>query len=177
MNIKIDVILNEKGQKLTSKNTYSIRITRDCGIPGDDEIEKIIYEEVPKELVEKYEISYGGFIDLKVGDYIKIINPSNNSYKITKVSKINDKFIGVENYNSNFDYNGKEVSRKKLKLELNFPTESEIKKHEENLRRDFLAREIEEFVEDYSFGILKTDVLEEIYRLINDKDSHISLFT
>ena len=173
MNIKIDIILNEKGQRLTSKNIHSIRVTRDC-IPETDEIEKIVHEEVPKELIDKYVISSGGFIDLNVGDYIKVIDLSNNSYVIRKISKINDKSIRIEDYDSSFGFDGNEISRRKLKLKLEFPTKSEIKKHEENLRRDFLLIEIEDLIDSSNCLFnLKIDVLEEIYRLMKDKDSHI----
>lgn len=132
-------------------------------------------------MVDNYRVTYGGYVDLEVEDFIRVVNFSNpyEPYVITKISKVTDKSIFVEGYNTSFDYNGIERGgRRKSKLKLDFPTQEDINNYKERGLRTSLISQIKEVVEDWdNLGEYKTSVLKKINDLLRDENSKLPLFS
>lgn len=176
--IKVD--FNDKGIRLTGKDFYSKTIDINYK-PNEEEIKKIVKEDVPEDLIKEITTIEGSFVNLEVGDYIKL-----NEYeiptrswqepylksRIEKIKEIKDTLIFIENYNRSFNYDGTEHSkRKKYPSTISIPTLEEIKNHEYRLKHKKLVSEITELVtEDYKLSVLENDKLETILDILLEKD-------
>ena len=178
MKFKIKITLNQKGQKLFSKSFHILSdITRDYSPLTDEDIDEKIREEFSWDFTEKYEVLSGGLIELEKGDYVKVtvIHRDSSTYHISRVSNITDSAICVETELHPFNFSGDEiVGRKRYpQKSISIPTKEEVERHLEESKRVDLIEKIENLVgeDDYRLSILKTEVLEEIYRLLDDPNS------
>lgn len=166
--LKVD--FNEKGKKLTGKDFYNKHVNLEYK-PDKDEVDKLANEDVPKELIKEVTVIEGSFVNLEIGDYVKlteITSQYSSTYRLEKVKEITDTTIIIENYRYPFDYSGKEHSRRKNNLStIEIPTKKEIEDHKYRLLHGELVNEITELIEnDEALSVLSNIELKEILSII-----------
>lgn len=181
MKFKIKITLNKKGTHFRMGDSeYIIGFSKEY-IPSDETINSIIYDEVPKELIEKYELVFDSFATLKEGDLVKLIIVGKDSIcgkneisverGYTKVISVDEtKGILLEGHKNWFDFDGNEITKKRKYIDkITLLTQSEYEFYFENLERFSLIKEIKERLSDFEIlDILNKDELLTINDILKN---------
>lgn len=172
----ITVNYNEKGKKLTGRNTIQLQMERDFK-PTNIQVEEFVYEEVPEQMVDNFVLNEDNALaQLKVGDLVKLTQTITGPYSQTtridfvKIININESGIKVENVKNYFQFNGVEKTRKKKDIaKIEIPTEDEIKDYLKEIEKNELITEIEELVQNGALQYLDNYELKDMLETINGK--------
>lgn len=173
----ITVNYNERGKKLTGRNTIQLQMERDFK-PTNIQVEEFVYEEVPEQMVDNFVLNEDNALaQLKVGDLVKLTQTITGHYSQTtridfvKIININESGIKVENVKNYFQFNGIEKTRKKKDIaKIEVPIEEELKSYYEEQKRNQFIEEIEELIETGSLTYLNNDELKEIVHILKYED-------
>ena len=165
MNYIFRIKFNNKGCKLTGKLNYIF--TRDLPENVVD-LNKVIYKEIPKDLIDNYEVIKGSpFEKLKIGDLVKIYNKGYEKLSEVKSIDIKSGEIYLKDCISGFSiFDGVIISRKRIDDIFITTIVSDEEKLKYKLRKE--KEDLKTKIEDYlNYTDITIDNLKKISDILN----------